>query len=112
MRPTRTAAIGVVNGIFDALSANDAAIEREHVGVVLLVGGDDVDEDLDFVLEALGEERADRAIDDARRENLGVARASFALDVAARNLAGGVGLLAVLDEEGEEVERALGRRSP
>ena len=39
--------------------------ERENVGVVLLVGGDDVDEDLDFVLEAFREERPDRAVDDA-----------------------------------------------
>ena len=43
-----------------------------------------------------------------RRENLGVARTAFALDVAAGDLAGGVGLFAVLDEEREEVERALG----
>ena len=82
--------------------------EREHVGRVLLVGRDHVDEDLDFVLEAFGEERANRAVDDARREDLEVAGPPFALDVAARNLAGGVGLLAVLDEQREEVERALG----
>ncbi len=79
--------------------------EREDVGLVLLVGGDDVNEDLDFVLEALGEERADRAVDDAAREDLLVARASFTLDEAARDLAGGVGLLFVLDGQREERER-------
>ena len=89
---------GPANGIFDALSANDAASEREHVGVVLLVGGDDVDEDLDFVLEAFREERADRAVDDAALQDLGVVRAAFALDEAAGDLAGGVGLFLVLDE--------------
>ena len=62
-----------MNGIFEAFSANDAATSAEHVGVILLVGGDDVDEDLDFVLEAFREERADRAVDDARREDLVIA---------------------------------------
>ena len=81
--------------------------EREHVGLVLLVGGDDVDEDLDLVLEAFGEERADGAVDDAAREDLLVARAALTLDEAARDLAGGVGLLLVLDGEREERERGL-----
>ena len=45
-------------------------------------------------------------------EDLAVARTAFALDEAARDLAGGVGLLAVLDGEREEGERALGCRSP
>ncbi len=31
--------------------------QRHHVGVVLLVGGDDVDKELRFVLKAVGEER-------------------------------------------------------
>ena len=35
--------------------------ERDHVGVILLISGDDVDEDLDFVLESFREERANRA---------------------------------------------------
>src|SRR5581483_2233572 len=41
------------------------------------------------------------------REELGVARTAFALDVAARDLPGGVRLLAVFDEQGEKVEGAL-----
>ncbi len=52
-RPTRTAAIGPFHGTVETLSATEAATSAEHVGVVLLVGGDHVDEDLDFVLEAL-----------------------------------------------------------
>ncbi len=68
MRPTRTAAIGPCNGIFDAFERERGRDEREHVGVVLLIRRDDVDEDLDFVLEAFGEERADRAVDDAAAE--------------------------------------------
>ena len=80
---------------------------RQHVGVVLLVGRDDVAEHLHFVLEALGEQRADGAVDDPAAQDLAVARPAFALDEAARNLAGGVGLLLVLDRQREERERAL-----
>jgi len=81
--------------------------QRQHVGVVLLVRGDDVDEDLDLVLEAFGEQRPDRAVDDACRHDLVVVRTPLALDEAARDLPGGVRLLAVLDREREERQRAL-----
>ena len=73
----------------------------EHVGVVLLVGREDVDEDLHFVLEALGEERPDGAVDDARRRDLFVGGPALALQKAAGDLAGGVGLLAILDGQRE-----------
>src|SRR5205085_11587344 len=79
----------------------------EHIGVVFLIGRDDVDEDLNLVLEAFGEERPNRAVDDARRENLAVARPAFTLDVAARDLARRVGALAVFDREREEREWTL-----
>jgi hypothetical protein len=103
MRPMRVAATGVVNGIFDALRGD----EREHVRRVLLVRRNHVNEDLHLVLEALGKQRANRAVDDPRREDLSVAGAPFALDVAAGDLPRGVRLLAILHEEREEVERAL-----
>ena len=73
----------------------------EHVGVVLLVGRDDVDEDLHFVFEAFGEERPDGAVDDARRRDFVVGRPALALQKAAGDLAGGVGLLAILDGQRE-----------
>ena len=69
----RTPAIGVGERDLRGVQRERGGDEREHVGVVLLVGRDDVDEDLDFVLEAFGEERADRAVDDAGREDLVVA---------------------------------------
>ena len=81
--------------------------QREHVGVVFLVGGDDVDEHLHFVLEAFREQRPDGAVDDAARQDLVIVRTPFALDEAAGNLAGGVGLLLVLDREREEREVTL-----
>jgi hypothetical protein len=81
--------------------------QAEDVVVILLVGGEDVDDDLDFVLEAFREERPDGAVDDAAGEDLLVARAPFALDEAAGDLARGVGLFLVLDGEREEGQRAL-----
>jgi hypothetical protein len=75
--------------------------------VILLVRGEDVDDDLDLVLEALGEERPDGAVDDAAGDDLLVARTALALDEAARDLARGVHLLLVLDRQREEREGAL-----
>ena len=41
--------------------------QREHVGVILLIGGDDIHEDLHFVLEPVGKEGPNGAVDDASR---------------------------------------------
>ena len=82
--------------------------ERHHVGVILLIGGDDVDEDLNLVLESFREQRPDGAIDDSRLQDLGVVRAAFALDESAGNFSGCVCLVAVLDEKWEKRERAFG----
>jgi hypothetical protein len=106
-RPTRTPAIGPFHGILLALSANDVGDEAEDVVVVLLVGGEDVDDDLHLVLEAFREERPDGAVDDPAGEDLLIARTPLALDEAAGDLARRVGLLLVLDGEREEGQRAL-----
>ena len=79
----------------------------QDVRVILLIGRDDVDEHLHFVLEAFREERADRAIDDAARKDLMIMRAPFALDESAGDLTRGVGLLLVFDRQREEWERRL-----
>ena len=86
------------------------ADQREHVGVVLLVGGEDVGLDLDFVDVADGEQRADRPVHEPRGERLLGAGPGLALDEAAGELAGGVGPLAVVAGEREEV--AAGDRVP
>jgi hypothetical protein len=78
--------------------------DPQHVGVVLLVGADHGDEHLRLVGEAVGEERAQRAVDQPRRQDLLVRRAPLALDEAAGELARGVGPLAVFHREGEERE--------
>ena len=85
-------------------SAALAPRHREDVGGVLLVAGEDGRDDLRVVLEALGEERTARAVDEARGEDLLVALAPLALEEAAGDLAGGERLLDVVAGEGEEVE--------
>src|SRR5262249_57200737 len=63
---------------------------------------------LSLAAEPLGKKRADRAIDQPRDERLVLARASFALEIAARNLAGSEGLFLVVDGKREEVDASLG----
>ena len=72
------------------------------VGVGLLVGGEDVVEDLDLVPEPVGEERADGPVDQARRQRLLVGRPALALEEAAGEGALRREPLAVVDGEGEE----------
>jgi len=70
------------------------------------------DDDLSLVLVAIGKERADRTVDEARDQGLGFGRAAFALEVATRDLAGGEVLFLVVDGQGEEILarlRLLGR---
>ena len=65
-------------------------------------------DDLHFVVEAFGKQRADRAVDQARGERFLLRRATFALEEAAGDLARGVGLLDVVDGQREEVLAGLG----
>ena len=79
----------------------------DDVGVVLHVVGEHGDDDLDLVLEALDEQRPDRAVDQARGQHLLLGRPRLALEEAAGDLAGGVGLLLVVDGQREEVLAGL-----
>src|SRR5690606_30746071 len=60
-------------------------------------------DDQHLVLEALDEERADRPVDQARGQRFLFGRTTLALEEAARDLAGGVGLFLVVDGQREEV---------
>nr|GFD56257.1 hypothetical protein [Tanacetum cinerariifolium] len=55
------------------------------------------------VVEAFGEQRADRAIDQAADQRLTLGRATLALEEAAGNAAAGGELLLVVDGQREEV---------
>jgi hypothetical protein len=80
------------------------ADDREDVGVVLLVVGQHERLHLHVGLEALGPQRTDRAIRHAHGQDLLLRRRALTLEEAAGDLARGVGLLAVVEREGEEVD--------
>ena len=71
--------------------------------------------DLHFVEVAGGKERADGPVDQARGQDFLGGGPAFALDEAAGELAGGVGFLAIIDDEREEIptlDRLRPRRRP
>jgi hypothetical protein len=85
------------------------ADQRDDVRVVFQVVAEDGGDDLHLVAEPLREQRADRAVDQAGDEGLVLAGAAFALEEAARNLAGREGFFLVVDGEREEIlPRLLG----
>ena len=75
----------------------------DHVGIVFLVVGKNRHGDLDFVLEAVGEQRTDRTVDEARGQRLLVGGTAFAFEVAAGNAASRVIALKVVHGQREEV---------
>ena len=83
-RPTRTAGQRPVPRHRRQAERGRGRHDAEHVGVVLLVGGEHGDEDLDLVLEALGEERPDRAVDQPAGQDLLVRGPALALEEPAR----------------------------
>ena len=84
------------------------AVDAEHVGIVFLVGRVHKRHNLRLVPEGFREQRANGAIDLPRRQNFLFARAAFALDEAAGDASAGVGELAILNGQREEVDAFLG----
>ena len=84
------------------------ADQRGDVGRDLGVERHHVDDHLHLVVEAFGKERPQRPVDQPRGQRLELARAAFALEEAAGDLAGGIGLLDVVDGQREEVLAGLG----
>ena len=80
---------------------------RDDVGIVLLVVRQHGDDHLGVAAPAVGEQRTDRAVDQARGQRVLFGRAALALEVAAGNAAGGVVLLGVVDGERQEVDAGL-----
>ena len=83
---------------------------REHVGVVLLIGRQHQRDDLRLVAPASREQRPRRPIDTAARQHLLVGRLAFALEEPAGDAAGRVGVFAVVDRQREEVDPLAGVR--
>ena len=82
--------------------------DGEDVGVILAVGREQQRLDLDFIVPALGEERADGAIGQAAGEDLLLGGTTFTLEVTAGVTASGRCLFAVIHGEGEEILTRLG----
>ena len=79
-------------------------VDAEHVGIVFGIGREHQRDDLSFIAEAFGKERADGTINHAAGENFALAGAAFALDKAPGNASAGIGVFAVVDGEGEEID--------
>jgi hypothetical protein len=90
------------------------AVHREDVVRVHVVDRHRDRDQLGLSPPALGEERAQRAVDHARREGALLAGAALAAEEAAGDLARGVHALLDVDGQGEEIDVAqvaCGRRS-
>ena len=72
--------------------------------MVVWNGGEHQRDDLRFVPPAGGEQRPDRTVNHARGEDFLVRHLAFALEEPAGNAAGRVGVLAVVDGQGQEVD--------
>ena len=78
------------------------ADDRQRIRILLGVGRKDHGDDLGFIQEPFGKQRPDRTIDQAAGENFFFGGTPLAFDKTARDLPGGVGVLAVVHREGEE----------
>jgi hypothetical protein len=70
------------------------------------------DDHLRVAAPAFGEQRTDRAIDQARRQRVLLGRTALALEIAAGNAAGRVVFFGVVDRQRQEIDagfRLLGR---
>ena len=80
-----------------------SACHGQNVGVVFLVSGDDRGQNLHVLLQALGEERTNRAVDEAGDEGLALGRAAdFAAEEAAGDTARGIHALGIFHGQREE----------
>ena len=77
---------------------------RQHVGVVLPVVRQHRGNHLRFAGKAVRKQRADRSIDEPRRQRLAFRRSPLALEEAAGNLSGGEGALLVVASERKEID--------
>ena len=82
---------------------------RQHVRIVFEIVAENGDDDLRVVAIAVGEQRPDRPVDEARHQRLFFRRAAFALEVAAGDPPGREGLFLIIDGEREKVDAGLRR---
>ena len=80
-----------------------AADHRHNVRIVLQIVAEHGGDNLDFIAEAMREERTDRTVDQAAGEHFLLGRTTFTLEEAARDLAGSEGLFLIVDRQREEI---------
>src|SRR5262249_60822794 len=78
------------------------------VGIVFEIVRQHGDDHLGVAAIAIGKQRADRPVDQARNERFLLGRAAFALEVAARNTAGGIEFFEIVAGERQEIDAGLG----
>ncbi len=115
----------VVRGIHDELSVDQAdahgadrteernvrkrqrtrgAVDAQNVGIIITVGRQHERNDLGLALESLGEHGTHRPVDLAAGEHFALAHAAFALDEASGETSAGIGVFAVINGEGKEID--------
>ena len=82
--------------------------QRRDLGIHRRVERHHGADDLHLVGEALGKQRTDRTVDQARSEDFLLGRTPFATEKTAGDNAGGVGLFLVIDGHGKEIALARG----
>ena len=92
----------VLEGNIGNRQRGGGADDRQRIRILLGIGRQHHGDDLGFIQETLGEQRADRTIDQPAGENLFFGETALAFDKAAGNLTGGVSVLAVIDGEREK----------
>ena len=83
-------------------SAAAAPAMASEFGILLGIRRKHHGDDLRFVQEPFGEQRPDRPVDQPAGENFFFRGTPLAFDEAARNLAGGVSVFAIIDGERKE----------
>ena len=81
---------------------------RRNIRVDLWIHRQYVNDDLNFIQVTLREQRADRTIDQARRERLFFGRASFALEETTGDTSGSIGFFDIVDSQREEILPGFG----
>ena len=90
------------------MQGGTGADHAQDVGVVFPVERQRRGHDLHFADIASGEERADGAVDEPAGQDFLGGGPAFAFDEAAGELAGGIGLLTIIDRERKEISDRIG----
>ena len=93
----------IIKGNIGDSHGRRSADDAQDIGIVFLVGGKNHHVNLHFIAESLREQRAQRAVDHPRRENLLFRRPAFTFEESAGDLPRRVGLLAIIDLQGEKI---------